>query len=134
MALKTNNISFDSFFSERIIDNNGVSVTDINAGLINLFGNLKANANGMQEEQLYLSSEYEVGYPDLIARNSVLGDQRYWWWVLVLNGLEDPFTEIVENWIYPIYSAADINTFIEKSNASNTSKNNDRIGTIVELN
>ena len=32
-----NDIELDSFFQSRITDNNNVSVTDINAGLVNLF-------------------------------------------------------------------------------------------------
>ena len=37
MTKHINDISLDSFFQDRIVDPNGVSVTDINAGVRNLF-------------------------------------------------------------------------------------------------
>ena len=44
-----NDVSFDSFFQEKIVDNNGVSVTDINLGLVNLFKNFNEQADNFTE-------------------------------------------------------------------------------------
>lgn len=137
MAVATNYLNdtnLDSFFQERIIDNNGVSVTDINAGLVNLFTKFNEEADNFFEEQRYLVSEFEEGYPDLIAKHSILRDQQYWWWILLLNRLEDPMTDFQPNWIYSINDKTQIDSFINKTNETGTSNDNKRIGTIVELN
>ena len=97
-----NDISFDSFFQERIVDNNGISVTDINRGLVNLFKNYNEQADNFTEVERYLVGEFEEGYPDLVAKNSNLRNTKYWWWVLLLNNLENPMTDIRANWIYAI--------------------------------
>lgn len=128
-----NDVSFDSFFQERIVDNNGISVTDINRGLVNLFKNYNEQADNFTEVERYLVGEFEEGYPDLVAKNSNLRNTKYWWWVLLLNNLENPMTDIRANWIYAINSPATINSFINKTNQTNAASNN-RIGTIVELN
>ena len=129
-----NDINFDSFFQERILDNNGISVTDINAGLINLFKTFNENADSFTEQELFFVSDVEEGYPDLVAAKSILGNQRFWWWILLLNRLEDPIKDIKANWIYPINPSGQILTFINNSNESNNSNNNDRIGKVIDLN
>lgn len=129
-----NDINLDSFFQERILDNNGVSVTDINAGLVNLFTKFNEEAESFSEEQHYLVSEFEEGYPDLIAMHSILSHQQYWWWILLLNRLENPMTDLKTNWVYSINSEQQINDFINKSNDTGKNDSNKRIGTIVELN
>lgn len=130
----SNDINLDSFFQQRIIDNNGVSVTDINAGLVNLFSKFNDEVNNFSESEMYLVSEFEENYPDLIAKHSILSDQRYWWWILLLNRLEDPMTDLRVNWKYAINSSLQINDFINKTNEINDSSTNNRIGKIVELN
>ena len=137
MAVSTNSLNdlpFDSFFQETVIDNNGVAVTDINAGLVNLFSRFNEEANNFEDSQLYLVSEFEEGYPDLIAKHSILGDQQYWWWICLLNRLENPMTDLKRNWIYSINDFQQIADFINKSNETGSSSNNNRIGKIVELN
>ncbi len=136
MAISTNSLNatnFDSFFQETILDNNGVAVTDINAGLINLFKTFNEEADNFSEVERYLVGEFEDGYPDLVAKNSNLANTKYWWWICLLNRLENPMTDIRANWIYAINSPATINSFINKSNQI-MSTSNRRIGTIVELN
>lgn len=129
-----NNINFDSYFDKTIIDNNGNTVTDINAGLDNLFAYFNNAEYNLNTSQSYLVSEYEEGYPDLVAYHSILGSQQYWWWILLLNKLDDSFTDIKYNWVYSINDAQQINSFIENSTEANTSENEDRLGKIVELN
>lgn len=129
-----NNINFDSYFDKTIIDNNGNTVTDINAGLDNLFAYFNNAEYNLNTSQSYLVSEYEEGYPDLVAYRSILGSQQYWWWVLLLNKLDDSFTDIKYNWVYSINDAQQINSFIENSTEANTSEDEDRLGKIVELN
>lgn len=130
-----NNVYFDSFFQSTVIDNNGILVTDINAGLRNLFVTLNDEIPYMTETSRHLCTEAEEAYPDLLATHSILGGQQYWWWILLFNKLENPFTEILPNWIYSIVDAADIENFIDISNTGvNNYNNNDRFGTVVELN
>lgn len=129
-----NDISLDSFFQDRILDMNKVSVTDINKGLKNLFGYFNDNEYKMEETQRYLVSEFEEGYPDLVAKRSIMGSQEYWWWLLLANRLENPMTDIEANYIYSVLSLNTINNFINDSNQSVQSGNSTRIGTIVELN
>lgn len=130
----TNSVSFDSFFTEIITDNNGISGTDINAGLKNLYEFFNENANSLEEVQNYLVGEIEEGYPDLVAKRSVLGSQDYWWWILLLNRLNNPLEDIKYNWVYSINSSEQINNFIENSNNNNETKADSRLGSIVELN
>lgn len=129
-----NDIPFHSFFQEVIIDNNGIPVTDINAGLYNLFVTFNEKAKDFNEVQRYLVAEYEEGYPDLVAKHSALSNDQYWWWLLLLNRLENPMTDIKANWIYSINSQENIQEFINYSNENASSNTNKRIGTIVELN
>lgn len=129
-----NNINFDSYFDKTAVDNNGNTVTDINAGLDNLFAYFNTAEYNLTTTQSYLVSEYEEGYPDLVAYRSILGSQQYWWWVLLLNKLDDSFTDIKYNWVYSINDAQQINSFIENSTEANTSEDEDRLGKIVELN
>jgi len=136
MAISTNSLNatnFDSFFQEMILDNNGIAVTDINAGLVNLFKTFNEEADNFSEVERYLVGEFEEGYPDLVAKNSNLANTKYWWWICLLNRLENPMTDIRANWVYAINSPATINSFINKSNQI-MSTSNRRIGTIVELN
>lgn len=129
-----NNINFDSYFNKTVIDNNGNTVTDINAGLDNLFAYFNNAEYNLNTTQSYLVSEYEEGYPDLVAYRSILGSQQYWWWILLLNKLDDSFTNIKYNWVYSINDAQQINSFIENSTEANTSEDENRLGKIVELN
>ena len=104
MTKHINDISLDSFFQDRIIDPNGVSVTDINAGLRNLFYNFNEYENNFTPDEKYFVSDIEEGYPDLVAKKSILGNQDYWWWITLLNRLENPMTDFKTNWVYSINS------------------------------
>lgn len=133
MTQVTNNIKLDSFFSKTIIYNNGKNCTDINDGLIKLFDMLNAERYNLGEVQRYIVSEYEDGYPDIVAMNSALKSQDYWWWILALNSLEDAFIDIKENWVYSINSEEQITGLINEANKSkSTSETN--IGKDIELN
>lgn len=112
----SNNIKYDSFFTERIVDNNGQDCSDVNAGLKKLYQGLNDNWYSFEEMQRYLVSQDEDGYPELVAKHSILGSQDYWWWILFLNRLDDPLTAIKENWIYSINSTDQISSFITETN------------------
>ena len=133
MTKHINDISLDSFFQDRIVDPNGVSVTDINAGLRNLFYNFNEYENNFTPDEKYFVSEIEEGYPDLVAKKSILGNQDYWWWITLLNRLENPMTDFKTNWIYSINSYTQISDFINTTNEE-TSSNSSRLGKVVELN
>lgn len=113
----SNNIKYDSFFTERIVDNNGQGCSDVNAGLKKLYQGLNDNWYSFEEMQRYLVSQDEDGYPELVAKHSILGSQDYWWWILFLNRLDDPLTAIKENWIYSINSTDQISSFITETNS-----------------
>lgn len=113
----SNNIKYDSFFTERTVDNNGQGCSDVNAGLKKLYQGLNDNWYSFEEMQRYLVSQDEDGYPELVAKHSILGSQDYWWWILFLNRLDDPLTAIKENWIYSINSTDQISSFITETNS-----------------
>lgn len=131
---RLNDTSFDSFFQQTILDNNGIAVTDINAGLRNLFGTFNENSDKIEERQRYLVSEFEEGFPDLIALHAITGSQDYWWWITMLNRLEDPMIDFKANWIYSINSQFQISDLIDKSNENGSTAANERYGELVELN
>ena len=133
MTKHINDISLDSFFQDRIVDPNGVSVTDINAGLRNLFYNFNEYENNFTPDEKYFVSEIEEGYPDLVAKRSILGNQDYWWWITLLNRLENPMTDFKTNWVYSINNYTQISDFINTTNEE-TSYNSSRLGKVVELN
>lgn len=130
----TNSIKFDSFFSETIVDNNGISVADINKGLDNLYKYFNDNEYKTIPDQQYLVTEFEDSYPDLVARNSILNDENYWWWILFLNREEDALYGIRANWLYFLLSTTQLSSFITNSNTTNGYKVNSQIGKIIELN
>lgn len=132
-VIGVNDIELDSFFQERIVDPNGISVTDINAGLRNLFANFNEYADDFTDNERYFVNDIEAGYPDLIAKKSILGSQNYWWWITLINRLENPMSDFKTNWIYSIVDINQISSFINKTNETAESSNN-RIGKIVELN
>ena len=133
MTKHINDISLDSFFQDRIVDPNGVSVTDINAGRRNLFYNFNEYENNFTPDEKYFVSEIEEGYPDLVAKRSILGNQDYWWWITLLNRLENPMTDFKTNWVYSINNYTQISDFINTTNEE-TSSNSSRLGKVVELN
>lgn len=135
IAIKSlNDIRFNSFFQDRIVDPNGISVTDINAGLRNLFYNLNEEAEQFTPSEKFFVTEIEAGYPDLIAKKSELNNQAFWWWITVLNRLENPMTDFKENWLYSIVDYSQIQNFINQTNENVSSNNSSRIGKVVELN
>lgn len=123
---------FSSYFSTILSDNNGKTSVDINEGIRKLFGNV--NTSDISEVQRYLVSEFEEGYPDLVAGNSAMGNTAFWWWLLILNGLDDPLDGIKENWVYSINSTDQINQINDAINTSEATTEDDRIGEVVELN
>jgi len=131
---KTCSTNLDSFFTEIIVDPRGNSITDINAGLDTLFKQYNEEEVNYVEDQRYLVREYEEGYPELVAKNSLLGDTGYWWWFLLINRLDDPFVDIKKHWAYSILNSQTVSDFIESANKSVEAKSTQRIGTVIELN
>lgn len=137
MAIKKNtacSVNMDSFFPDVIVDPNGVAVTDINAGLDTLFRMFNEEAPKYTESQNYLVKDFEEAYPELVAKNSIMANEAYWWWLLLINRIEDPFVEIAKFWVLSILNTNDINSLIETGNTIVENKNNQRIGNIIELN
>lgn len=137
MAIKKNtacSVNMDSFFPDVIVDPNGIAVTDINAGLDTLFRMFNEEAPKYTESQNYLVKDFEEAYPELVAKNSIMANEAYWWWLLLVNRIEDPFVEIAKFWVLSILNTNDINSLIETGNTIVENKNNQRIGNIIELN
>ena len=129
-----NSINYDSFFTETIIDPNGVTVCDMNAGLDNLYKYFNDYADRFDTAQRYVVPEHEEGYPDLIAARSILGSQDFWWWVLLLNRQDDAFEGLKQNWVYSIATGTQVETFIQDSTTAEEASSDNRIGTVIELN
>lgn len=129
-----NTISYDSYFQDRIVDPNGISVCDINKGLDNLYKYFVDTKDQFYTSQRYLVPEQEEGYPDMVAYKSILGSQAFWWWVLLINELDDGFQGIKQNWAYSIVNSNQVSTFIQNSTSAEEASNDERIGTVVELN
>lgn len=127
-----NTTKYNSFFSEMTIDNNGKPCSDVNVGLKKLYRALNDNWYSFGDMQRYLVAEYEEGHPDLVARNSIMGSQEFWWWFLFLNRLGNPLEDCRENWIYSINSTAQISNFITQTNTVETSTSS-VIGTTVKV-
>lgn len=137
MAIKKNtvcSVNMDSFFPDVIVDPNGVAVTDINAGLDTLFKMFNEEAPKYTESQNYLVKDFEEAYPELVAKNSIMANEAYWWWLLLVNRIENPFVEIAKFWVLSILNTNDINSLIETGNTIVENKNTQRIGNIIELN
>lgn len=129
-----NDIPFNSFFSQIVKDNNGKTVTDVNAGLVNLYSFFNDEEHKLIADQAYLVSKFEEHFPDLVAMTSLLTKQDYWWWILLLNRLDNPLEELKENWVYSIINPVAVNSLITDSNTNKQEQTTSRIGSIVELN
>lgn len=127
-----NSIRYNSFFSENTVDKNGQACSDVNVGLKKLYQALNDNWYNLGEVQRYLVSEDEDGFPELVAKHSVLGSQDYWWWILFLNRLDNPLVDIKENWIYSINSRDQISNFITQSN-NNENRVESEIGKVITI-
>jgi len=130
----TNSVNYDSFFDEIITDNKGNSVCDVNAGLNNLYKYFNEYFNAFELTQRYFVPEQEAGYPDLVAAKSAFGSQDYWWWVLLINRQDDGLEGIKKNWVYSIIDPVQVDTFNTTSTSADEASNDDRIGSVVELN
>lgn len=129
-----NDINYDSYFTDKIVDPRGVSVCDINVGLNNLYKYFVENKNQFSTTQRYLVPEQDAGYPEAVAYKSVLGSQAFWWWVLLINEQDDGLEGIKKNWAYSIVDNNQIGTFIQNSTSADEASNDERIGTVIELN
>jgi len=124
--------TFDTYFSERIIDNNGVSVSDINKGISTLIPIFIESLDLADEPQSIILDETYEGQPDLVAHDSsYFGDQDKWWVFCLSNFLNDPFKEVKSRWIYYLYDPVTYNTVTTTLTADNKSE---KIGTVVTLN
>jgi hypothetical protein len=129
-----NNVNFDSYFTDRIVDPKGVSICDMNMGLNNLYKYFVETKNNFSTTQRYLVPEQDDGYPDAVAYKSILGSQAFWWWVLLINEQDDGLEGIKENWAYSIVDGEQINSFIQDSTSADEASTDERIGTVIELN
>lgn len=128
---------FNAFFEERTVDNNGISVTDINTGINNLFAKYIVNEQNLNEDQRYLVSENEAYYPDLVAAHCLLNNPKLWWWFLLTNRLDDPLKDVEANYTYSVVSSTQMTNVIDDvwANQIETSLGSSaRIGQIIELN
>ena len=129
--------TFTNFFKDRVIDNNGISVTDINSGINNLFLKYTTNAENLDDDQRYLVSENEENYPDLVAKNSYINDASLWWWFMLTNRLDDPLKDVEHNYTYSIVGQAQMDKTINDvwaNNIETSNGTNSRIGQTIELN
>lgn len=123
--------SFSSYFNKTIVDNNGIAVSDINAGIKNLYDNVILPTDD-SDYKLFVVTEEDQGFPDLIA-HKYFGDQNYWYFFLLSNGIEDPFKEVTLGWAYGIVETSEAinNMQVAEEKSLETQS---RIGTTVTLN
>lgn len=129
--------TFSNFFQNRILDDNKISVSDINTGLNNLFAKFVNNETNLVDDQRYLVSENEENYPDLVALHSNLNDATLWWWLMMINRLDDPLKDIESNYTYSIANQAQMQNTINDVWANTVETSNgtsSRIGQTIELN
>lgn len=119
-------------FSEKIIDHNGESVSDINAGLKKYYPLVwdSVTHNAEKVTPIIVDNIKEAN-PDLIA-HKMYDDMSMWFFFLLSNFIDDPFSEIVVNYIYYIYNAALLDEI--ESNATSSEIGSNRIGTTITLN
>ena len=126
--------SYNSFFTDMIVDNNGVAVCDVNKGLARLYEYYNEHDIAYQGVSRHIIGAHEEGYPDLVAMNSSYGGSAFWWWLLFFTRQEDPFVDTKENYIYTTRSPEQVTTFITNVNKGEENTNSNRIGKIVDLN
>ena len=123
--------SFSSFFTSRVLDNNNISVSDINLGIKQLYDNIILTTD-KSDYKLFVVTEDDQGFPDLIA-HKYFGNQDLWYYFLLSNALEDPFSEITVGWAYGIVETGQTSNTIETAEEKNLDIQS-RIGTTVTLN
>ena len=125
-------ITMSDVFKDTIIDNNGVTVSDINKGLSDYFPLVfdKITHNAEKSSTILVDNTKEA-YPDLIAQ-FIYGDESMWFFFLVSNFLDDPFDDIKVNYVYYGYND-DLLDDVE-ANATSTNTDNGRIGLTIDLN
>lgn len=124
---------FSYWFQDTILDNNGESVSDINAGIVKLIPDTLDKINDVSNSiSRFIVPDCQIGMPDVAAK-CFYYDENMWWYICYGNLLMNPFTEYTNNLMYftvdeQIIEDQDIN--LNNQNVDNKSK----IGTIIELN
>lgn len=122
---------FSSFFSDTIVDNNGIAVSDFNAGIKNLYNNIIVPSDS-SDYKMFIITEEDQGFPDLIA-HKYFGDQNLWYFFLLSNGIDDPFKELEVGWAYGAVDYAEAQNSIDVAEESKLVTQS-RIGETVTLN
>lgn len=92
--------NFSYWFDERIVDNNDISVTDINKGLTKLIPDLIDELNNLDNaHQTFVVNEQNIGEPDAQAY-LIYGNPVLWWYICLSNLIDDPFEEFTSNKIF----------------------------------
>ncbi len=123
--------SFSSYFTDTIVDNNGIAVSDFNVGIKKLYENVIVPTD-YSNYSMFIITEEDQGYPDLIA-HKYLGDQNLWYYFLLTNGIEDPFKELDTGWAYGIVDYSEAKNTIDTAEDSKL-ETQSRIGSTITLN
>lgn len=123
---------FSYWFSNTTIDNNGEVVSDINAGLVKLIPGMIDELNNTNNEHTkFILPEVQEYMPDMVAMQ-LYNNEHLWWYICLTNLLVNPFVEYKHNFMYYAFTKTILaNHAIEKETSS---KNQSKIGTIIELN
>ena len=134
MSVSSNSYqNFSYWFSDRIVDNNGQSVSDINAGLLKLIPDMLDGINNIENcDGRFIVPDCQVGMPDAAAV-SFYSDENMWWYICFANLLSNPFTEFNSNLAYYVVNKDVLKNHNVSLNSQNVNKKS-KIGTIVELN
>lgn len=125
-------IRFNEVFNTTIIDNNGEVVSDLNKAFYNSYPMfIDKLTNNCKEVTPIVSNEIVEGYPDLIAYLKY-EDQLLWYFFLLSNYLDDPFTQITSGSLFYIYNDEVLNEI--NLNQVDNNEGTNRTGVVVELN
>jgi hypothetical protein len=125
------NLSY--WFEDRIVDNNGVSVSDINAGLVKLIPGLIDDLNDTSNTHTrFVLNEEQEGMPDDVA-SRIYENQNLWWYICLANLLDNPFDEFKTSMIYYAFDGQYLTAHQVEQEASKQSKES-KIGKIITLN
>lgn len=125
-------MGFSEVFNATTVDNNGNVVTDLNKAFYNYYPMfIDKLTQNCREVTPIISNEIVEGYPDLIAYLKY-ENQLMWYFFLLSNFLDDPFTQINAGSLFYIYNDEVIDNI--NLNQVDNNEGTSRTGVVVELN
>lgn len=128
------NLSY--WFNQKVMDNNGNMVSDINAGLRKLLPDLMPILNNLQNNhEEFMIDDTLLGQPDYMAA-SFNGGENLFWYICLANLVADPFGGFDTEHVYYAFDNNYLTQLCSNKNsgAGTQSAQKEKIGKIVTLN